>query len=695
MATLEKIRSKSVFLFTIIILALLAFILGDALTSGRSFFGPGDTIAKVGGEKIKYQDYSARYTQNSEQAQQSQRRSDPDELAQSTLQQLVFETLLNREIDNLGITVTDKEITAAMTGDNPHPAVAQFIYTVAQQLGLPEGSNGRTIIDVMNNPARYNFPPEVGEQIKQMWKAQEDQLETQIKQAAFGSLVSGLFTSNDIDAQAMYDNNMTQSQVAYVSTPFSAIADDQVEYSDVDLKNKWAETKSDYFLPEETRTVYYIVVNIQPSVNDLNEAEVEVDNTVAALATTDGLEALAAKPRFTTENIVTPVARLKNNADLRTLPDSALAKGRVHKFPKRQNTFTIAKVLDVTSQIDSINISMLGTPSRAAADSLLALINGGRSFASLVEENQGMGVDSVWQTLVGAPAEMKTLLEAANVGVPFIYSDSLRGEGAVIYNINRRHAPVNVAEVAVIKYVVDPSAQTISDIKTGLNSFLASNSKADLFSQNADSLYRLQHAEVTPSSAHIGNVADSRQAVKWTMDAKAGQVSKIFENQDHYLVVALKNIYEGEYRPANAPEIQDALRARVLADKKAAKLSEQYPAGKYNDLQGYAQAMNTTVQADSAVVFTSPRLGALGFGEYAVQGKIAAAPQGKIVGPVQANNSIVYFMVNGAKKEGRPFDARQDGMSFMQSFGISDYYNMLVGDEKVKNNSLEFVQEAR
>lgn len=181
MATLEKIRSKSVFLFTIIILALLAFILGDALTSGRSFFGPGDTIAKVGGEKIKYQDYSARYTQNSEQAQQSQRRSDPDELAQSTLQQLVFETLLNREIDNLGITVTDKEITAAMTGDNPHPAVAQFIYTVAQQLGLPEGSNGRTIIDVMNNPARYNFPPEVGEQIKQMWKAQEDQLETQIK----------------------------------------------------------------------------------------------------------------------------------------------------------------------------------------------------------------------------------------------------------------------------------------------------------------------------------------------------------------------------------------------------------------------------------------------------------------------------------------------------------------------------------
>lgn len=36
MAVLEKIRSKSVLLFTIIIVALLAFILGDFFNSGRS-----------------------------------------------------------------------------------------------------------------------------------------------------------------------------------------------------------------------------------------------------------------------------------------------------------------------------------------------------------------------------------------------------------------------------------------------------------------------------------------------------------------------------------------------------------------------------------------------------------------------------------------------------------------------------------
>ena len=45
MATLEKIRKKSVLLFIVIIGALLAFILGDFINQGRNLFGPGDTVA--------------------------------------------------------------------------------------------------------------------------------------------------------------------------------------------------------------------------------------------------------------------------------------------------------------------------------------------------------------------------------------------------------------------------------------------------------------------------------------------------------------------------------------------------------------------------------------------------------------------------------------------------------------------------
>ena len=54
MATLEKIRNKSVLLFVIIIVALLAFVLGDFLTSGHTYFGNQTTVATAGGAKVEY-----------------------------------------------------------------------------------------------------------------------------------------------------------------------------------------------------------------------------------------------------------------------------------------------------------------------------------------------------------------------------------------------------------------------------------------------------------------------------------------------------------------------------------------------------------------------------------------------------------------------------------------------------------------
>ena len=82
MATLEKIRSKQVFLFVVIIGALLAFILGDFFTSGRSFFGNPTTIAKAGDIKIDYNEYQKAVNEAS-QAQQAQgAQADPNAGAQ-------------------------------------------------------------------------------------------------------------------------------------------------------------------------------------------------------------------------------------------------------------------------------------------------------------------------------------------------------------------------------------------------------------------------------------------------------------------------------------------------------------------------------------------------------------------------------------------------------------------------------------
>lgn len=704
MATLEKIRSKSVLLFVIIIVALLAFILGDFLTSGRSFFGNATTIAEAAGQKIDYNKYQTAINEAA-QAQSAQgRHADNDELAQSTIQQLIFEALLEKQMEEMGINVTNAEISRAMTGENPHPAAQQFIYSAAQYMGLPT-ANGATVLDAMKNPTRYNFTAEQLDMLAQQaynapsfaaaWATQEANVDKAIRQQVFGRLVGGLFTANNLDAQAMYDDNMTTRQVAYVSSPFSAVADDEVEVNDADLVAKYNEQKNLYKLQEPTRLVDYVVVDIAPSQADFAAADAEVAQAYEALLTTDGIDAVASNPKFTRDIVNTPVSKLKNNVDTRNIPDSLLASGKVFQSPRMNTTYTLTKVLSLKPEVDSVEISSVAFPTRAAADSVMALIAGGVSMDSIVAQNAEYAVQPTWFSLIGnnqIRQGMKDMFSTKAVGTPFVYADTLQAQNAaVIFNISNRKAPVNTAEVAVMKYIVDPSNTTVSELKTTLNSFLASNAKGEAFSANADSLYRLQHAEVTPSSPHIGNLPESRAAVKWAMNAKKDQVSKVFEGRDYYLVVALKDIYDG-YRPYTDPMVNENLNRQVLADKKAAKLIEKYN-GKAKDLDGYAQVMNTSVQADSAVVFTAARFGNLGFGESSVQGAVAAAQEGTLSGPVQGANSIVYFVVNGTNKEGRPFDAAQDRQSFMQMFGINNYLQLLLGDNKIENRSIEFIAD--
>ena len=98
MATLEKIRSKSVLLFTVIIVALLAFILGDFFNSGRSLFGNSTTVAKIGDNEIDVQLYQQRLNEANQQLQAQGQQQDPEMVQAQVLQQMLFESLMQLRI---------------------------------------------------------------------------------------------------------------------------------------------------------------------------------------------------------------------------------------------------------------------------------------------------------------------------------------------------------------------------------------------------------------------------------------------------------------------------------------------------------------------------------------------------------------------------------------------------------------------
>ena len=674
MATLEKIRNKSVLLFIIIIAALLAFILGDFLTSGRTYFDHPTTVAKAGGVSVEYQDYQNRLSQTGEQFQRQGREVSNDILSQNVLQGLLSEKLLDKEYEQLGITVTDKELTEAMTGENPHPAAQQMIYYLAQQLQLPEVS-GSTLFDAMQNPAKYGLRPEVSNELRNIWAQQEKSVEETMKNQKFMKLINGLYTYNKVDAKAFYDDNATTRTISYVNKDIAGIADTDVEFSDADVKALWESEKEAYALPEETREISYIYVAIEPSQADRVAGQQEVENAVVALNSTPGTEGVASNTRFSVQSNRIPLSAVSDPDLKEFLSGAAVDSAAV--INRNGDTYTIAKLLDVSTGIDSINVSILQAAPSVNLDSIVATLNGAASFAAISDGATMQGQDSIWTSLEiqGMDAKVKAV--------------------GAIYKVNSRKPAVRFYNVAVIEYTIDPSQETLNNLSGDLRTYVSNNSSADEFVKNAtDAGYSVLSAQVNNSSTGIGQARDSRRFVKWAMDAKKGQVSPMMQDdrQTYLIAVAVDDIYN-DYLPYTSAAVKPRLTAQALNSKKADKLMADYQ-GKATDLAGYAKLMGVEV-AEGNVNITTPTLLSVGVGESAIQGAIAAAAKGQLVGPVKGNRSVMVFEVKDINTDNRPFNEAEYGQRFNMTFGMGRQVNplsLLLGDEKIENRSLKFVQ---
>ena len=134
MATLEKIRSKSGLLIVVIGVALLAFIVGDAITNSRNLFGDHTTVAKIGGEKIDYTDYIRKREELNNQLEQARRQNpaqyanfDTQLLSQMALDNLVSETLLDEAADNAGIQTSGSQLSFYILENPVNPRIQEIM----------------------------------------------------------------------------------------------------------------------------------------------------------------------------------------------------------------------------------------------------------------------------------------------------------------------------------------------------------------------------------------------------------------------------------------------------------------------------------------------------------------------------------------------------------------------------------------
>ncbi len=694
MATLEKIRSKSVLLLVIIGAALIAFIIGDFFTSGRTLFGTGTTIAKVGGQKIDIREFQDRLEAANHQMQQSGRNIDNAVLQQQVLDQLIAESLYKQEIEDLGLTVSDAELTNAMVGNGS----AYLDQMVRSQMGVNSASE---LHDMAYNPSKYGITEQQAQQLRAYWLDLEKQVEQSLLQQKFQNLFAGTLVANELDAKSLYDDNNHVANIVFAQKAFTSVPDSEIgEISDDEIKARYEKERKRFALNEEMRRISYVNVPIIPSAEDRAAAQKRVDEAIAALTAMPETQGLAEMTDFVVNRQTSSLGNLRDNRLKEFL--QASSDSAVKVINNTGDAYTIAKMIRRSSDVDSVNIDVIAIAgSKAERDSIINGLNGGTlKFEDVAAGNNVQGSQKdLWLSLLDPQAaQLKETVTGAAQGVYFSPDTLAASQGGRIIRVNQIKAPVTVYDYALVTYTVDPSNATINKLLQGLDKFLADNKTAEAFNANAEKAgYVLQNANITVSTPQVGGIEDSRNAVSWAMNAKKGQVSDVLGGEDsgHFMAVALDDIYNDAYAPYSDPTVREYIVRQITNDKKAEKLMAQYK-GKAKDVAGYAALMGT--QADTtSVSFGQFMIPKIGMGESALTAKASVAKAGQLVGPMQGNQGVVVFSVTSVNDEGRPYNFTESSTLYLRARGAialsQQLTNILRGKEKVQNNILKFYND--
>lgn len=279
MATLEKIRSKSVLLIVIIGLALLAFIVGDALTNSRNLFGSGTTVAEIGGEKIDYTEYQQKREELNQQLEEARKQNpqqyanfDTQRLAQMALEQLIDEKLVDASVGRLGIKVTGDQLRFYVI-DNPlSQDKMRSLLTTMQQNGINVTSPEQAY-EIIFNPQRNGLTQDQVAGFQRFWLAIEEDTKTLIARQTYARVLQSSIKANDLDKKSMHNDYITTSQLRMAYVPYGNLDEKTYPVSEAELKAAYDKEKNRFKVNEPTKSVSFIAVSVAPSAADRQKSQ--------------------------------------------------------------------------------------------------------------------------------------------------------------------------------------------------------------------------------------------------------------------------------------------------------------------------------------------------------------------------------------------------------------------------------------
>ncbi|MDE6317569.1 MAG: hypothetical protein K2L73_04135, partial [Muribaculaceae bacterium] len=607
--------------------------------------------------------------------------------------QIIDQELFDKQIDKLGINVTDEEMQEYLFGPT---SIAQ---AQAQSYGFPSAEDFYA----------YAYSRESGaENARALWEDMENNLRRQILAAKY-QLQLGALTANKLDAKAYYDDNKNVTlNVARVDN--YTLADDDFAVSDEEIKSRYDKEKETFKLDNEVRLVDYILVTPTASAEDAGNASEEVIAAVEKLKTTPGVEAIATNYAFETNvytgSASTLPAQLRNAV---AMLDSA----KVAMLSFNGSDYYIAKLLSTKTAVEKADVDFYLTEnSTLPVDSILAAVNAGdvAQYGDSVQTvsqkelkliDNALIADYADDIINATPGEAVVVNDEAfkrNV-LSLLFGSQVdparmdMNAIGVCYKVNSVEDAQPIYEIAAITRSVVPSQETISQLRQELTDYSVKNANAEALKNNIGTTkFHVEQGRVSGDRfAVIGQngqrIPQTVSLVRWALeDAKKGDVSDVIDAGDSFIVIAVSDIYDGDYVPVTDPTVKELLTQKIRAEKKSAKLVSDYQ-GKGHSVDEYAEAMNTrpmTVRANYA-----QNDGGIFRGDAKFLAAVGTAEQGKLVGPVATGSGAVVFEVVSADNVGGEFDFEQLVPVVGQMFRF-DVNNALRANKDIKYKAIRF-----
>ncbi len=661
MAVIQKIRNQYAKLAGFVIaLALVGFILMDAASGGlRNLFGDDRSVAKVNGTEIDAQEYSQRVKEYEilySYGQQGQPIDDNlrTQINSEALRDLINEKLVKDACEKLGIMSTKEEEKDLIYGANPDPIVQQY--------------------QAFRNPQTGQFDPQYVKAFEQQidqydpsGKAREQWetlkayvLRVNLVKKYNAAVSKGLYVPSYMMKNMEKEQNMFAS-INYVKIPYASIDETQVTVSDDEMKKYMKEHEQMFSTNEASRSIEYVSFDVTPNGEDSARTLDALNNVRADFAAAENPENIV--NRNSDEQYRNEYVNKKSYMSMYSDSIFALPVNTVYGPYYENGSFKLTKVVERTTMPDSVKCRHIlvktsdrGQPtlSDSAAkqklDSAIAAINSGTPFAEVVakySEDEGSKSTAGEYTFTlqqkanlskefgdfifnGGTGEKKTVKVENSAYGGYHYIEILEQKG--------RESALKIATITKALYAGDNTENTAY---AKANEFAGKNGNAKAFDEaiKAGNLNKRLGENIKEYDFAISGLGASREIIRWMYDAKVGDVSNVFQQENRYVVAKLTSIQK-----PGLPELDASLRQQIepilRKEKKGEMIASKY---KGQGLNAIAAAGTTEVQQLDSFNAVSQFLAGLGYEPKVVGYSFYDGFKPGTVSPAIKGNDGVFF----------------------------------------------------